>query len=101
MFMFEDIVTLDDRAVQLLLRQVEAKELATALKGVRPDVREKITSNMSERASAALLDEIEVLGPLRVTQVEEAQVKIVRQIRMLEESGQIIISRGGNDDFIV
>jgi flagellar motor switch protein FliG len=101
MFMFEDIVMLDDRAVQLLLRQVEAKELATALKGVRPDVREKITSNMSERASAALLDEIEVLGPLRVTQVEEAQVKIVRQIRMLEESGQIIISRGGNDDFIV
>jgi flagellar motor switch protein FliG len=101
MFMFEDIVSLDDRAVQLLLRQVEAKELATALKGVRPDVRDKIVNNMSERAAVALQEEIEVLGPTRLKQVEEAQAQVVRQIRALEESGQIIISRGGSDDFVL
>jgi flagellar motor switch protein FliG len=101
MFMFEDIVSLDDRAVQLLLRQVEAKELATALKGVRPDVRDKIVNNMSERAAVALQEEIEVLGPTRLKQVEEAQAQVVRQIRSLEESGQIIISRGGSDDFVL
>jgi flagellar motor switch protein FliG len=101
MFMFEDIVTLDDRSVQLVLRQVEAKELATALKGVRADVRDKIVKNMSERAAGALQEEIDVLGPTRLTQVEEAQVHVVRQIRALEESGQIVISRGGSDDFVV
>ena len=101
MFMFEDIVSLDDRSVQLLLRQVEAKDLAVALKGVRPDVRDKIVTNMSERAALALQEEMEVLGPTRLKQVEEVQVLIVRQIRALEESGQIIISRGGNDDFVV
>jgi flagellar motor switch protein FliG len=101
MFMFEDIVNLDDRAVQLLLRQVEAKALATALKGVRPDVRDKIVNNMSERAAVALQEEIEVLGPTRLKQVEEAQAQVVRQIRSLEESGEIIISRGGSDDFVL
>lgn len=101
MFMFEDIVSLDDRAVQLLLRQVETKALATALKGVRPDVRDKIVNNMSERAAVALQEEIEVLGPTRLKQVEEAQAQVVRQIRSLEESGQIIISRGGSDDFVL
>ena len=100
MFMFEDIVKLDDRAVQLVLRQVDSKELATALKGVRQDVKDKIMTNMSERASAALADEIEVMGPVRVKQVEEAQAQIVRQIRALEEAGQIIISRGASDELV-
>ncbi|HYO84940.1 MAG TPA: flagellar motor switch protein FliG [Dermatophilaceae bacterium] len=100
MFMFEDIVSLDDRAVQVVLRKVDSKDLAVALKGVREDVREKITRNMSERAALALADEISILGPVRLKQVEEAQAVVIRQIRMLEEAGEIIVSRGGTDDFV-
>lgn len=100
MFMFEDIVGLDDRYVQLVLRQVEVPDLATALKGVRPDVREKVLKNMSERAGENLLEEIELLGPVRVTTVEEAQAKIIRAIRALEESGQIVIRRNSDDEYV-
>jgi flagellar motor switch protein FliG len=101
MFMFEDIVTLDDRSVQLVLRQVDSKELATALKGVSTDVREKIMSNVSERAAANLADEIEMLGAVRLSTVEESQAKVIASIRSLEESGQIIISRGDRDEYVV
>ena len=101
MFMFEDIVTLDDRSVQVLLRQVDSKDLTVALKGVRPDVRDKIVRNMSERAGTALLEDMEVMGPVRLKQVEEAQAIIVRHIRELEEAGEILISRGGNDEFVL
>jgi flagellar motor switch protein FliG len=99
MFVFEDIVSLDDRAIQLILRQVDAKELAMALKGVRAEVKTKITKNMSERAGQNLEEEIVMLGAVRMTAVEEAQGSIVRVIRALEESGQIVVSRG-NDEFI-
>lgn len=99
MFVFEDIVTLDDRAVQLVLRQVETKELATALKGVRPEVRTKISRNMSERAAQNLDEEIILLGPVRMKTVEESQGAIVRVIRALEESGQIVVSRG-TDEYV-
>jgi flagellar motor switch protein FliG len=102
MFVFEDIVSLDDRSVQLLLREVDMKELAVALKGVREDVRQKIMSNMSERAAANLSDEIDILGPVRMRTVGEAQGAIVRAIRGLEESGQVVLSRGGGgDEFVV
>ncbi len=101
MFMFEDITTLDDRSVQLVLRQVDSKELATALKGVRQDVRDKIMANVSERAAANLADEIEMLGAVRLSTVEEAQAKVISSIRTLEESGQIIISRGDRDEYVV
>ena len=97
MFVFEDIVTLDDRSVQLVLRQVEAKELATALKGVRPEVKEKIMRNMSERAAQNLDEEITLLGPVKMKTVEESQGGIVRVIRALEESGQIVITRGADE----
>lgn len=97
MFVFEDIVSLDDRAVQLILREVETKELAMALKGVRPEVKGKITQNMSERAAQNLDEEISMLGPVRMKVVEEAQGAIVRSIRSLEESGQIVVSRGGEE----
>ena len=97
MFVFEDIITLDDRAVQLVLREIDSKDLAVALKGVRNDVRDKITQNMSERAATILLEEIEVLGPVRIKTVEEAQGKIVRVIRALEEAGQIVLTRGGDE----
>ncbi|MEX2658094.1 MAG: flagellar motor switch protein FliG [Acidimicrobiales bacterium] len=99
MFVFEDITSLDDRSVQLLLREVDGKELAIALKGVRDDVRDKITKNMSERAATILLEEISMLGPVRLKTVEESQANIVRAVRSLEEAGQIILSRGG-DEFI-
>lgn len=100
MFMFEDIVGLDDRSVQVVLRKVDSKDLAVALKGVREDVREKITRNMSERAALALADEISILGPVRLKQVEEAQAVVIRQIRMLEEAGEIVVARGGGDEFV-
>ncbi len=101
MFMFEDITTLDDRSVQLVLRSVDSKELATALKGVSQDVRGKIMANVSERAAANLADEIDLLGPVRLSTVEEAQAKIIATIRSLEESGQILLSRGDRDEFVV
>jgi len=100
MFVFEDITLLEDRAVQLVLRNVETAELAVALKGVRADVRAKVLSNMSERAAEALAEEIEMLGPVRLKTVEEGQAKVVHAIRALEESGQIVISRGGEDEFV-
>jgi flagellar motor switch protein FliG len=100
MFMFEDITMLDDRAVQQVLRQVETADLATALKGVRDDVREKVMRNMSERAAENLADEIEMLGPVRLRTVEESQAKVVQAIRALEASGQITIRRGDDDEFV-
>lgn len=100
MFMFEDIVGLDDRAIQLVLRQVQVTDIAAALKGVSERVRNKIMSNMSERAALDLTEEIEVMGPVRLHVVEEAQAAVVRVIRELEETGQIIVGRGEEDAFV-
>jgi flagellar motor switch protein FliG len=99
MFVFEDIVQLEDKAIQLILRQVDPKELAMALKGVRQEVKSKVIKNMSERAGENLEEEIVVLGAVRMTQVEEAQLAVVKVIRSLEESGQIILARG-SDEFV-
>jgi flagellar motor switch protein FliG len=99
MFVFEDIVQLDDKAIQLILRQVDVKQLAVALKGVRVEVKTKIIKNMSERAGQNLEEEIVLLGPVRMKQVEEEQVAIVRVIRALEEQGQLVLARGG-DEFV-
>ncbi len=101
MFVFEDIVTLDDVAVQKVLQDVETKELALALKGTSMEVREKITRNLSERAAEMLEEEIEYMGPVRLKQVEEAQQGIVAIIRRLEEAGEIIIARGADDEVVV
>ena len=101
MFMFEDIVNLDDRSVQLVLRQVEPSDLATALKGVNDEVRGKVTGNLSERGRENLLEEIDLLGPVKVKMVEEAQAKIVSVIRSLEDSGQIEVQRGGEADELI
>jgi flagellar motor switch protein FliG len=101
MFMFEDIVNLDDRSVQLVLRQVEPSDLATALKGVNEEVRDKVTGNLSERGRENLLEEIDLMGPVKVRMVEESQQKIVSVIRSLEDSGQIEIQRGEADELIV
>ena len=101
MFMFEDIVHLDDRSVQLVLRQVNEAELALALKGVSESVRSKITSNLSTRAAEALMEEVEILGAVRLTQVEEAQQLVIRKIRQLEEQGQITVHRGSEEQLVV
>jgi flagellar motor switch protein FliG len=99
MFVFEDIAGLDDRSIQLVLRQVDSKELAVALKGVRQEVRNAITRNMSERAGANLVEEIALLGAVRLKTVEEAQGAIVRVVRALEESGQLVLVRSA-DEFV-
>lgn len=101
MFMFEDITGLDDRSVQQVLRQVDTAELALALKGVSDAVRSKITANLSERAAENLLDEVELLGAVRLAQVEEAQQGVIRTIRQLEEQGQIMVRRGNDDEFVL
>ena len=100
MFVFEDIVNLDDRSIQLVLRSVDGKELALALKGVDQKVRDKVMKNMSERAAANLAEEIQLLGPVKLKSVEEAQAGIVRVIRTLEEGGQIDMARG-TDELVV
>ena len=100
MFMFEDLVTLDDRAIQLVLRNVQITDIAAALKGVPDAVRSRVMQNMSERAALDLAEEMDVMGPVRLHVVEEAQAGIVRVIRELEESGQIIVGRGDEDAFV-
>ncbi|EKE02990.1 MAG: hypothetical protein ACD_20C00297G0007 [uncultured bacterium] len=100
MFVFEDIVKLDDRSIQRILREVETKDLAMALKGANQDVKEKIYKNMSERASAMLKDDMEYMGPVRAKEVQECQTKIVSTIRALEATGEIVLSRDVEDDFI-
>jgi flagellar motor switch protein FliG len=99
MFVFEDILTLDDRSVQQVLRQVDSKDLALALKGVREEVKQKILGNISSRAAENLGEEIEMLGAVRLKAVEEAQGAVVRVIRALEEAGQIVLTRS-NDEYI-
>jgi flagellar motor switch protein FliG len=100
MFIFEDITSLDDKAIQLVLRNVESGDLSLALKGVSAAVREKIMRNLSTRAAENLAEEIELLGPKRLSEVEEAQAKIVTEIRALEQSGQIMIMRGGDEALV-
>ena len=101
MFVFEDVVLLDNRSVQRVLREVESQDLALALKGASAEVAEKIFSNMSSRAAEMLREDIEFMGPVRLRDVEEAQQRIVNVIRRLEELGEIVIARGGGDEIIV
>lgn len=101
MFVFEDILTLDDVSIQRILREVESKELALALKGCSEDVAGAIYRNQSKRASAALQEDIEFLGPVRLMDVEKSQQRIVSVIRRLDEAGEIVISRGGEDAIII
>jgi flagellar motor switch protein FliG len=101
MFVFEDILQLDDRAIQGVLREVDMKELATALKGVSQEVVDKIHRNMSERAVAMLKEDMEFMGPVRLRVVEESQQKIVAIIRKLEESGEIVLGRAGEEEVLV
>lgn len=101
MFVFEDILTLDNRSIQRFLREVENSQLALALKGATEEVQKVIFSNMSKRLAEMINEDIEFMGPVRLKDVEEAQQKIVNIIRKLEDAGEIVISRGGGDEIIV
>ena len=101
MFVFEDIVLLDDRAIQRVLREVDNQELAKALKSVDAEVQEKIMKNMSRRASSLLREDMDFMGPIRLKDVEDCQQKIVNIIRKLEDAGEIIVARGGEEDLVV
>ena len=100
MFVFEDIVMLDDRAIQKVLREVDQQELAKALKAVDTEVQDKIFRNMSKRAASMLKEDMEFMGPVRLKDVEESQQKIVSVIRRLEDSGEIVIARSGDDELV-
>ena len=101
MFVFEDVVLIDDRSVQRVLREVETQDLAMALKGASSELSAKIFGNMSSRASDMLKEDIEFMGPVRLRDVEDAQQRIVNVIRRLEEIGEIVVARGGGGDEIV
>ncbi|MBS0619339.1 MAG: flagellar motor switch protein FliG [Spirochaetes bacterium] len=100
MFVFEDIVLLDDKAIQKVLRELDNQDLAKALKAVDTEVQEKIFRNMSKRAAALLREDMEFMGPIRLKDVEEAQQKIVNIIRKLEEDGEIVVARAGEDELV-
>ncbi|HPS58999.1 MAG TPA: flagellar motor switch protein FliG [Spirochaetota bacterium] len=101
MFVFEDIVLLDDRSIQKVLREVDTQELAKALKGVDNEVQEKIFRNMSKRAASLLREDMDFMGPIRLRDVEEAQQKIVNIIRKLEDAGDIVVARAGEEELVV
>jgi flagellar motor switch protein FliG len=102
MFVFEDIIMIDDRSIQRILREVETQDLSLALKGgVSQEVSNKIFNNMSSRAAEMLHDDIDFMGPVRLRDVEEAQQKVVNIIRRLEETGEIVVARSGGDEVVV
>jgi flagellar motor switch protein FliG len=98
LFTFEDIVKLDDRSIQLVLKDVDAKDLGLALRGVNDETKDRIFNNMSERGAEMLREEMEFQPAQKRSVVEEAQGRIVASIRKLEESGEIVISRGNSDE---
>lgn len=101
MFVFEDIVILDNRSIQRVLREVDNHDLALALKGSSEDVAKVLYTNMSKRMAEMIQEDIQYMGPVRLKDVEDAQQRIVNIIRTLEDAGEIIISRGGGDEIIV
>jgi flagellar motor switch protein FliG len=96
MFVFEDLIGLDDRYIQEVLKEIDGRTLSLALKGATKEIQEKIFRNMSKRAGLGIQEEMEYMGPVRVSDVEEAQARIVEVVRTLEEAGTIILGKGGN-----
>ena len=97
LFIFEDITKLDDRSIQLILREADQKDLALALRGVADDVKERILANMSERGAQMLVEEMQFQPPQRKRDIEEAQGRIVAIVRKLEEAGAVVLSRSDED----
>ena len=98
---FEDILLLDDRAIQRVLREVDNADLELALKSTTEEVQNVVFKNLSKRLAAMIKEDMDFMGPVRMKDVEEAQQKIVGIIRRLEDSAEIVISRGGGDDIVV
>ncbi|MCB2294298.1 flagellar motor switch protein FliG [Clostridium algoriphilum] len=101
MFVFEDIITLDDVSIQRFLREIDVKDLSLALKGCSEEVQNIIFKNQSKRAAASLKEDMEFLGPVRLVDVEKSQQKIVGILRRLDEAGEIVISRGGENAIVL
>ena len=101
MFVFEDILSLDDKTIQRVLRDVDNNDLGIALKGTSEEVQNVIFNNLSKRLAAMIREDMDFMGPVRMKDVEEAQQKIVNIIRRLEDTGEIIIARGGGDEIVV
>jgi flagellar motor switch protein FliG len=101
MFVFDDLINLDNRTIQQVLREVDAKDLALALKGAKEEVKDHLLKNMSSRAKAMILEDMEVMGPVRLKHAEEAQQKIVNVVRQLEEMGEIVVARGGEEEVMI
>ncbi|WP_029893426.1 flagellar motor switch protein FliG [Desulfohalovibrio reitneri] len=100
MFVFEDVKGLDDRSIRELLKEVANDELTTALKGASDELKEKFFKNLSERAATMIREDLEIMGPVRLSDVESAQQNIVKAVRRLEAEGRIVIGRGSGDVFI-
>jgi flagellar motor switch protein FliG len=100
MFVFEDLRKLDDRSMQRLIRDIESRELAVALKAASDELTQRVMKNMSERAAASLREELEMLGPVKVKDVEEAHANIIKTARGLQEAGEIVVDRGGAEEMI-
>jgi flagellar motor switch protein FliG len=101
MFVFGDIVMLDDRSIQRVLREIDSSDLAKALKSVDTDVQEKIFRNMSKRAAVMLREDMEYMGPIRLKDAEESQQKIIAIVRRLEDTGEIVVARAGGDELVI
>ena len=101
LFVFEDILRLDDRALQRIMREVDMKDLSLALKGATEELKAKFFKNMSKRAAEMLQEDMDYMGPVRVKDVEESQQKVVNIVRGLEEQGEIVIASGGEDELVV
>jgi flagellar motor switch protein FliG len=101
MFVFEDILSLSNRDVQNVLKEVDPKELGIALKGCTEELKQHIFNNQSKRLAAMIQEDMDYMGPIRRSDMEEAQQKIVNIVRRMQDSGEIIVARGGGDDIIV
>jgi flagellar motor switch protein FliG len=101
MFVFDDLTKLDDKAIQMVLKEVSTDVLIVALKGAQPELKDKILANMSTRAAASLKEDLESRGPMRLSEVEAQQKEILKTVRRLADEGQIVIGGGGGDDAMI
>ncbi|AGH45776.1 flagellar motor switch protein FliG [Paraglaciecola psychrophila] len=100
MFVFDNLIDVDDRAIQTILREVQQDALLKAIKGAEGELKDKITKNMSKRAAEMLLDDLEAMGPVRISEVEAAQKEILSVARRLADAGEIMLGGGGGDEFL-
>jgi len=101
MFVFEDLMFVDDRGIQALLKEVDNSKLVIAMKSASDDIKAKLFKNMSNRAATLLKDDLQSLGPTKMSDVEKAQSEIVQKVKELEAQGKVVIARGGDGDSFV